>query len=127
MKMPKSQKEHMEQTLAHVEHDRSRPVLHDDVLRITIDLESSDEDVRADALREVCPCHMSWEIFEQLRKPALRLRNDPSPLVRKIADHIEEDTRHVFALEALRERELEREEAVQDHSRRSKHVRRRGV
>ena len=116
----------MEQTLAHVKHDRSRPVLHDDVVRITIALESEDANVRADALREVCPCHMSWEIFEQLRKPALRLRNDPSPLVRKIADHIEEDTRHVAALEALRERELEREEAVQNDSKLLKQGRRRG-
>ena len=50
IKIPKSQKEHMEQTLAHVEHDRSRPVLHDDVVRITIALESEDANVRADAL-----------------------------------------------------------------------------
>jgi hypothetical protein len=121
MKISKSQKEYMEQKLAHVEHDRSRPVTQDDVLRIMTDLESSDEDVRANALREVCPCRMSWEIFEQLRKPALRLRKDPSPLVRKLADHVEEDAREVAELEALYEREMEKEDAGRDYSTRPRH------
>lgn len=114
MKISKSQREYMETKLTHVEHDRSRPVTSDDLQRILRDLESPDEEVRASALREVCPCRMSWESFELLRKPALRLRKDPSPLVRKLADHIEEDAREVASLEALRERELERQGAVTD-------------
>jgi hypothetical protein len=110
----------METKLAHVEHDRSRPVTGDDVARILVDLESADEDMRAKALREVCPCRMSWETFELLRKPALRLRKDPSPLVRRLANHIEEDAREVAALEALREREMERDDIVSDPPKRGR-------
>ncbi len=116
MKVSKSQREYMETKLAHVEHDRSRPVTGDDVARILRDLDSPEEDVRANALREVCPCRMSWETFELLRKPALKLRKDASPIVQKLANHIEEDAREVAALEALRERELERDDVVKDRS-----------
>jgi len=120
MKVSQSQREYMETKLAHVEHDRSRPVTGDDVARILVDLESADEDMRAKALREVCPCRMSWETFELLRKPALRLRKDPSPLVRRLANHIEEDAREVAALEALREREMERDDIVSDPPKRGR-------
>jgi hypothetical protein len=120
MKVSKSQLEYMETKLAHVEHDRSRPVTGNDVSRILLELESPEEDARAKTLREVCPCRMSWETFELLRKPALKLRKDPSPLVRKLANHIEEDAREVAALEALRERELERDDVVSDPPKRGR-------
>ncbi len=114
MKVSKSQQEYMETKLAHVEHDRSHPVTADDLQRILKDLESREEELRANALQEVCPCRVSWESFELFRKPALRLRKDPSPVVRKLAHHIEEDAKEVAALEAQRERELEREDSVTD-------------
>lgn len=110
-RVEKSRLQYMREKLAHVEHDRARPVTQEDVARILRDLESSEEGVIANALREVCPCRMSWEVFEHLRKPALRLRKHPSSLIRGLANHIEEDAQEVAALEAIREREIERQES----------------
>ena len=69
-----------------------------------------DEVVRARAVRQVCPCRVSWEAFDRLRKVAQQLQRDPSPLVRANARHVEEDAREVRALEALWEQVQEAEE-----------------
>lgn len=53
-----------------------------------------------------------WDDFQQMRKAAQRLRHDPSPLVRANAWHVEEDTCELLALESLRERLAEQDEAV---------------
>lgn len=110
-RIEKSRLKYMTEKLNHVEHERSRPITEEDVSRILNDLVSEDEAVLANALREVCPCRMSWEVFEQVRKPALKHRKHPSPLIRDLANHIEEDAQEVAALEAIRERELERQES----------------
>lgn len=118
-RVTKSQFQYMKEKLAHVEHERARAVTQEDVARILHDLESSDEEVITKALREVCPCRMSWEVFEQLCKPALRLRKHPSSLICGLANHIEQDTREVAALEAIREREAERQDSW-EYDRRSR-------
>lgn len=120
----KSRLQYMAEKLNHVEHERSRPVTQDDVARILLDLSSDEEDTLANALREVCPCRMSWEVFEQVRKPALKHRTHSSSLIRGLANHIEEDAQEVAALEALRERELERDDI--DRPRRGHRRNRRG-
>ena len=88
----KSQREYMETKLADLEHDRSRQLL-------------------GAMSREYCL------ILSRPRR-TLKLREDPSPIVLKLANHIEEDAREVAALEALRERELERDDVVKDRSKR---------
>lgn len=120
----KSRLQYMAEKLNHVEHERSLPVTQDDVARILRDLSSDDDDTLAGALREVCPCRMSWEVFEQVRKPALKHRKHASALIRGLANHIEEDAQEVAALEALRERELEHEGL--DRPRRGRQRNRRG-
>jgi hypothetical protein len=64
-------------------------------------MRSPDEQVRAKAVRQVCPCRLPWEAFYQVRAEAKRLQHDPSPLVRARARHVEEDARELAALEAL--------------------------
>jgi hypothetical protein len=105
-----SQQEYMERHLAEVERHRSQSIGEADLERILANMQSEDEVTRANAVRQICPCRMPWEVFDRLRKAAKPLQKDPSPLVRANALHIEEDAREVASLEALSERLLEREE-----------------
>jgi hypothetical protein len=116
--VPRSRLEYMARKLAEVEAERACAVGAGDVARLLEELRSPDEQVRARAVREVCPCRMPWEVFERLRKPVQRLRRDPSPAVRKLALHVEEDARMVAALEALRERAEDFSENADDRARR---------
>jgi hypothetical protein len=105
---------YMERKLACVELKRSHPSSAAEVERLLADMQSPDEHTRAEAVRQVCPCRMPWEVFRRVRKAAQRLRDDPSPLVRANAFHIEEDAREIEALETLRERVAEHEERLLD-------------
>jgi hypothetical protein len=107
-----SQKEYMERHLAKVERHRSQPIGEAAIERLLADMQSEDEVTRANAVRQICPCRMPWEVFDRLRKAAKPLRKDPSPLVRANALHIEEDAREVASLESLSERLQEREEGA---------------
>jgi hypothetical protein len=62
-----------------------------DVERVLRDIQSDDEDVRARAVRSLCPCRSGWGPFEQHLHLISALRKDPSPLVRKEALHLFED------------------------------------
>jgi hypothetical protein len=105
-----SQVAYAENLIANVDERRSRPVDEADLVRIHTELQSPDEVVRARAVRQLCPCRVSWEVFDQLRKIAQQLQRDPSPLVRANARHVEEDAREVLALETLWQRVQEAEE-----------------
>src|SRR5262249_46440447 len=93
-----SQIEHMEQLVAEVERRRSG-YAEADVERLLAEMQSPDEEARARAVREICPCRMPWEVFDRLRRAAKRLQKDPSPLVRANALHIEQDAREVASTE----------------------------
>jgi len=99
-----SQVEHMEGLVAEVERRRSQPVSEEDVQRMLTEMQSPDEMTRVRAVREICPCRMSWEVFDRLRQAAKRLQKDPSPLVRANARHIEQDAREVASVESMSER-----------------------
>jgi hypothetical protein len=114
----------MERHLAEVERRRSQSIGEADIQRILADMHSEDEVTRANAVRQICPCRMPWEVFDRLRKAAKPLQKDPSPLVRANALHIEEDAREVASLEALSERLQEWEESKTSHSQSA--IRRRG-
>jgi hypothetical protein len=105
-----SQLAYAENLLAHVQERRGRPLAEANVARILAEMESPDEVVRAQAVRQVCPCRVSWDAFDRLRKAAQQLQRDPSPVVRANARHVEEDAREVLALEALWERVQEADE-----------------
>lgn len=62
-----------------------------DIDQVVRDLESSDEAIRAKALRRLCPCRNAWHLFAQHRALVERLKKDPSMVVRGIAVHIFED------------------------------------
>ena len=118
--MSKNRRQHIERALANVETERSRPLTDADIARIIDDLQSGDERVRAAALRRSCPCHISWDSFEQLRKPAQRLRRDPNPVVRRLAMHLEEDAREIAAMEADLARMRDRDDDMDDSQSRSR-------
>jgi hypothetical protein len=100
----------MERKLAGVNARRSNPPSATDIARILAEMQSPDEQTRAHAVEQACPCRVPWDTFHQLRKAAQRLRKNPSPMVRANARHVEEDARELEALEALRERITEQEE-----------------
>src|SRR5713101_6128098 len=71
-----------------------REIEHEQILT---DLRSADEATRAQAARQLCPCHTDWEVFEQTLDTLRRMTKDPSPLVRANALHVFEDA---FELES---------------------------
>ena len=62
-----------------------------DIEGLLIDLQSTDEEVRGDAVRGLCPCHAGWDMFEQQVGVVLRLLRDRSREVRAQALHVLED------------------------------------
>jgi hypothetical protein len=54
--------------------------------RAVAELEASDNEVGK--LRELCPCHVGWEPFEQNVSVVMRLLKHPNQLVRAHAMHI---------------------------------------
>jgi hypothetical protein len=119
--MSKNRRQHVERALARVEQERrEHPLTEQQIQQFMADYESDDPRVRARALRRSCPCHVSWEAYEQLRKPALRLRRDPNPEVRAIADHLEEDARQLESMEADFRRWMDEDDSVEDPRSRSR-------
>lgn len=51
------------------------------------DLASPDEETRLRAVRQVCPCRMGWDGFQQCMDTVKQLQKDPSPKVRGAALH----------------------------------------
>jgi len=62
-----------------------------DIETILGNLNVSDEAVRGDAVRYLCPCHAGWELFEEHVGVLHRLLKDPSDVVRRHALHVFED------------------------------------
>ena len=62
-----------------------------DIKTILGNLNVSDEAVRGDAVRYLCPCHAGWELFEDHVVVLNRLLKDPSDVVRRHALHVFED------------------------------------
>jgi hypothetical protein len=59
--------------------------------RLISELQSSDETIRAKAVRSLCPCHAGWELFERHIGIVSQLEKDCSPAVRAHALHVLED------------------------------------
>jgi hypothetical protein len=101
---------YLERKLACVEKQRSRLENTFEIGHVLEQMRSPDAQDRAQAVRQVCPCHVPWDVYFAMRKAASRLKQDPSPLVRANAWHVEEDARELAALEALQERLAECDE-----------------
>jgi hypothetical protein len=68
------------------DHKAPAPEPSPELQRILDELASPDEQTRANAVRQLCPCRgTQWEraVFPQV----LALRNDPSPIVRHAVQH----------------------------------------
>jgi hypothetical protein len=104
----------MERKLACVERKRSRSPGAAEIARMLAEMRSSDDEVRAQAVRRACPCQLPWDVFRHVRKAAQRLQRDPSPLVRANALHVAEDAREIEMPEALREWLIEHDDGPED-------------
>jgi hypothetical protein len=62
-----------------------------DIRRVEAELEVTDEALRGDAVRALCPCHAGWDLFEQHVGDVFRALRDPSRVVRRHALHVFED------------------------------------
>ncbi len=67
-----------------------------------------DEQARVKALHAVCPCAAGFRLYERLRGEVRRLQKDPSPRVRAIALHVEQDAGPLEEIEASLDRASER-------------------
>ena len=71
------------------------------------DLSSPNEDVRAKALRRLCPCHGSFEMYDRYLDVIRAMQKDPSEKVRRVALHLEEDALVLESMQSARERSEE--------------------
>jgi hypothetical protein len=108
----------MERKLACVDQKRSHATSATDIAHLLNAMQSPDDETRAWAVRQACPCRLPWADFDRVRKDAQRLQHDPSPLVRAAALHVAEDAREIAALEALRAWVAEHDEDRADAARR---------
>ena len=111
-----SNRTYLERFLEGVEKERAQAHSEAEVESIFARLQSDDECIRAGAVQQICPCRTPVEVFRRLRKAAKHLQQDPSPLVRANALHIEEDARKVESIESELERAREQEEKAEYRS-----------
>jgi len=67
-------------------------------------LRSPDEETRIRALHRVCPCGVSFAVYERYMDEVGRLKKDSSPAVRRVAIHVERDADVVEGMEARLDR-----------------------
>lgn len=97
----RDRRKYLKQTLGRVARDRQHAPGAADIARLQAGMSDDDAVIRAKTLREICPCHMNWDVFLELRKGVKLLQSDPDARVKEVAYHIEEDALHIEALEAL--------------------------
>lgn len=60
------------------------------------------------ALHAVCPCAAGFQLYERLRGEVRQLQKDPSPRVRAVALHVEQDAGRIEKIEATLDQATER-------------------
>jgi hypothetical protein len=88
------------------DHRKPQP----DIAAVLDGFRSPDAQARARALHAICPCAAGFQLYEQLRDEVRRLQKDPSPQVRAIALHVEQDAGRIEEIEAALDRAAERAE-----------------
>src|SRR6476661_7636150 len=110
----------MERILDAVERKRSQPPTEQQVERTLSEMCSPDENVRAEAVRHLCPCRVPWPIYQQNLGAVQALQKDPSPQVRRAAGHLVEDAILLERMEERRQQvERRRSDAAAQQRRRS--------
>lgn len=72
-------------------HDEHQPIDSAELERLMEAMRSTDEAVRAKAVRQICPCRLGWDGFERAWDLVKQLKKDPCPAVRAAALHVFED------------------------------------
>lgn len=62
-----------------------------DIRQLVADLQVTDDAVRGDTVRSLCPCHVGWDVFEQHVGALSRFLRDKNRVVRRQALHVFED------------------------------------
>lgn len=62
-----------------------------DTQHLLEELHAEDAEMRAKAVRSVCPCRLGFEVFEQCLSTVAEMQKDPDPTVRAAALHVFED------------------------------------
>ena len=73
-----------------------------DISEIAADIKAVDATVPADAVCGLCPCHVSWEVFEQNVQVVLRHLRDGSRVVKAQALHVYNDAARMQLAEDLK-------------------------
>jgi hypothetical protein len=106
-------RDYAEVILDAVERKRSRPPTEQQVERTLAEMCSPDENIRAEAVRHLCPCRVPWPIYQQNLTAVQALQKDPSPQVRRAAGHLMEDA---IKLERMEERRQQGERRLSDEA-----------
>ena len=99
-------KKHRHRVLRTTERNPERAMaLEPDVNRIVADFKAPDEAARGKAVRQVCPCRMGWEVFQETMEDLSKMTKDPSPYVRAQALHVFEDAYGLQSMESRKEKD----------------------
>jgi hypothetical protein len=80
--------------------------LEPDVNRIVASFKAPDDAIRGKAVRQVCPCRMGWEVFQDTMEDLQKMTKDPSPYVRAQALHVFEDAYGLQCMESRKEKDV---------------------
>jgi hypothetical protein len=94
-----------------VERKRCQPPTEQKLGRILAKIASPNENVRAEAVRDLCPCRVPWPVYQQNIGAVQALQKDTSPQVRQSAQHLTEDA---LWLERMEERCQQAERRLSD-------------
>ncbi len=98
------EKKHRHRVVRFQERNPERAkALEPDVNRIVADFKAPDEASRGKAVRQVCPCRMGWEVFQETMEDLQKMTKDPSPYVRAQALHVFEDAYGLQRMESGKE------------------------
>src|SRR5437879_2662144 len=79
--------------------------LEPDVNQIVANFKAPDDATRGKAVRQVCPCRMGWEVFQETMEDLSKMTKDPSPYVRAQALHVFEDAYGMQSMESRKEKD----------------------
>jgi hypothetical protein len=88
----------------HERNPERAKALEPDVNRILAKFKAPDEASRGKAVRQVCPCRMGWEVFQDTMEDLQRMTKDPSPYVRAQALHVFEDAYGLQSMESRKDK-----------------------
>lgn len=98
------EKKHRHRVLRFQERDPERAkALEPNVNQIVADFKAPDEAARGKAVRQVCPCRMGWETFQETMPDLRKMIKDPSAYVRAQAVHVFEDAFQIQRMETAKE------------------------